>query len=95
MSARQLAVDVLVGLGVGGELLCCLGLAFARDAFDRLHYTAAATTVPPALIAAAVLVEESFTQPGLSALVVALLLLLLNPAVVVATARAGRRGTPL
>jgi multisubunit Na+/H+ antiporter MnhG subunit len=91
VSARHLAVDVLLALGVAGELLCCLGLVLARNAFDRLHYAAAATTVPPLLIAAAVLVEESFTQPGLSALIVALLLFLLNPAVVVATARAGRR----
>jgi multisubunit Na+/H+ antiporter MnhG subunit len=93
VSARLLAVDVLVALGVAGELVCCLGLVLARDAFDRLHYAGAASTLPPLLIAAAVLVEESFTQPGLSALVVALLLLLLNSAVVVATARAGRRGT--
>jgi len=95
VSARPLAVDILVALGVAGELLCCLGLVFARDAFDRLHYAGAASTVPPLLIAAAVLVEESFTQSGLSALVVALLLLLINPAVVVATARAGRGDTPL
>jgi monovalent cation/proton antiporter MnhG/PhaG subunit len=94
MSARQLAVDVLVVLGVAGELLCCLGLVFARDAFDRLHYASAATTVPSFLLAAAVLVEESFTEPGLSALVVALLLLLVNPALLVATARAARGEKP-
>ena len=94
MSARQLAVDVLVALGVAGELLCCLGLVFARDAFDRLHYASAATTVPSFLLAAAVLVEESFTEPGLSALVVALLLLLVNPALLVATAKAGRGEKP-
>src|SRR5207247_4405726 len=91
VTARQLAVDILVALGVAGALLCCLGLVFARDAFDRLHYAAAATTVPSFLLVAAVLVEQSFTQPGLSALVVALFLLLLSPAAVVATARAGRR----
>lgn len=91
MSARQLAVDVLVVLGIAGELVCCLGLVLARNAFDRLHYSAAATTVPALLLAAAVIVEESFTQPGLSALVTALLLLLLNPVLVNATARIGRR----
>lgn len=91
MSARQLAVDVLVILGIAGELVCCLGLVLARNAFDRLHYSGAATTVPPVMLAAAVLVEESFTQPGLSALVTALLLLFLNPVLVNATARIGRR----
>jgi monovalent cation/proton antiporter MnhG/PhaG subunit len=83
-------VDVLVALGVTGELVCCLGLVVARDAFDRLHYVGAATTVPAFLLVAAVLVEESFTQPGLSALVTGLFLLLLNPVLVNATARAGR-----
>ena len=81
---------MLVALGVAGELVCCLGLALARDAFDRLHYAAAATTVPAFLLVAAVLVEESFTQPGLSALVTGIFLLLLNPMLVNATARAGR-----
>jgi multisubunit Na+/H+ antiporter MnhG subunit len=94
VSARELAVDVLVALGVAGELVCCIGLVFARDAFDRLHFVSAATTVPSFLIAAAVLVEESFTSAGLDALVVALLLLLAGPALVIATARAGREGEP-
>ena len=91
MSVRELIVDVLVGAGVAGALVCCAGLVLARDAFDRLHYASAATTVPTLLIVAAVLVEESFTQAGLSAVVVGLFLLLLGPAVVVSTARAGRR----
>ena len=90
MSARPVAVDVLVILGIAGELVCCLGLVLARDAFDKLHYAGAATTVPALLLVAAVLVEESFTQPGLSALVTGLFLLLLNPVLVNATARAGR-----
>ena len=90
MSAHDLTLDVLVGAGVVGELLCCAGLALMRNTFDRLHYTMASTTVPPALIAAAVLVEEGWAQPGINALVIAVALFLINPVVALATARAAR-----
>jgi multisubunit Na+/H+ antiporter MnhG subunit len=90
VTAHDLALDVLVGAGVTGELLCCAGLALMRSTFDRLHYTMASTTVPPLLIAAAVLVEEGWTQPGINALVVAVALYLINPVLALATARAAR-----
>jgi multisubunit Na+/H+ antiporter MnhG subunit len=93
VSASDLAVDVLVALGVGSQLVCCAGLLAARTALDRLHYASAATTLGPVLLAAAVIVEEGFTQPGLNALLVAALLLMLNPVVVHATARVGRLAT--
>jgi multicomponent Na+:H+ antiporter subunit G len=90
MSAQDLVLGVLVGLGVAGELLCCVGLVVMRNVYDRLHYAMAATTVPPFLIAAAVIVEEAWTQPGINALVVAAALFLLNPVLAHATARAAR-----
>jgi len=90
VSARDLVLGVLVGLGVAGELLCCVGLVVMRNVYDRLHYAMAATTVPPFLIAAAVIVEEAWTQPGINALVVAAALFLLNPVLAHATARAAR-----
>jgi multicomponent Na+:H+ antiporter subunit G len=90
VSAHNLVLGVLVGLGVAGELLCCLGLVVMRNVYDRLHYAMAATTVPPLLIAAAVIVEEGWTQPGINAVVVAVALLLINPVLAHATARAAR-----
>lgn len=90
MTLRALAVDVLVGLGVGTELICCLALLVFRDVFDRLHYAMASTSVPPLLIAAAVLVEEGWNSSSINALAVAAFLLLLNPAAAVAIARAAR-----
>jgi multisubunit Na+/H+ antiporter MnhG subunit len=91
MGAGDLAVDVLLGLGVAGELLCVAGVLVMRTTFDRLHYASAATTVPAFLILAAVLVREHVTAGGLEAIVAVALLFLLNPAVVVATAMAARR----
>jgi len=90
VKAHDLVIDVLVALGVGTELLCCIGLVVMRDIYDRLHYALAATTIPPFLLAAAVIVEEDWTQPGINALVVAVALFLLNPILAHATARAAR-----
>jgi multisubunit Na+/H+ antiporter MnhG subunit len=90
VSAHDLAIDVLVGAGVLGELLCCVGLVVARNVFDRLHYVMAATTVPPFLIAAAVVVEEDWTQPGINALLIAAVLFVANPVLATATARTAR-----
>jgi len=94
MSAHDLALDVLVGAAVAGELLCCIGLVVMRDVYDRLHYAMAASAVPPLLVAAAVLVEEDWTQPSINALVIAVALFLVNPVAAHATARAAgsRRG---
>lgn len=84
-------VHVLVWLGVGLQLACCVGLAAMRRPIDRLHYAGAATVVGPALVAAAVCFEEGlFTTNGLNAVAVAVLLALLGGALGVATARAIR-----
>ena len=91
MGAGDLAVDILLGLGVAGELLCVAGVLVMRTTFDRLHYAAAATTVPAFLILAAALVREQVTAGGLQAITAVALLFLLNPAVVLATAMATRR----
>lgn len=91
MGAGDLAVDVLLGLGVAGELLCVAGVLVMRTTFDRLHYASAATTVPAFLILAATLVREHLTAGGLEAIAAVGLLFLLNPAVLLSTAMAARR----
>ena len=91
MSAGDLAVDVLLGLGVAGELLCVAGVLVMRTTFDRLHYAAATTTVPAFLVLAATLVREHVTAGGIEAIAAVGLLFLLNPAVLLATAMAVRR----
>lgn len=91
MGAGDLAVDVLLGLGVAGELLCVAGVLVMRTTFDRLHYAAATTSVPAFLVLAATLVREHVTAGGLQAIATVALLFLLNPAVLLATATAARR----
>jgi multisubunit Na+/H+ antiporter MnhG subunit len=75
LSAHELVIGALVVLGVGSELLCCVGLVVMRDVYDRLHYAIASATVPPFLVAAAVLVEEGWTQPGINAVLIAIVML--------------------
>ena len=91
MSAGDLTVDALLGLGVAGELLCVAGVLVMRTTFDRLHYAAAATSVPAFFILAAALVREHVSAGGLEAIAAVGLLFFLNPAVVIATAMAARR----
>jgi multisubunit Na+/H+ antiporter MnhG subunit len=91
VTAREVAVHVLVWTAVATELVCCIGIVAARDVFARLHYSAAASTLGPVLVAVAIAVEEGVRSvTAAAALVVALFLLLGSPAVTIATARAAR-----
>lgn len=85
-----LAVHVLLALGVAGALLCVVGVAVMRTAYERLHYAAAASTVPAFLILAAVLLREHASSGGLEAIAAVGLLFLLNPILLAATTRAIR-----
>lgn len=87
----NVAVDVLLAVGVTLEIVCCIGVLLARTTYDRLHYASAATTVPAFFVLAAVLVREHLSSGGLQAIVAVALMFLLNPIVVIATARAARR----
>jgi multisubunit Na+/H+ antiporter MnhG subunit len=91
MHAPDLAVDVLLGLGVAAELLCVAGVVVMRTTLDRLHYASAATSVPALLFLAAALVREHMSAGGLQAIAAVGLLFLLNPALVILTARAAWR----
>lgn len=91
MHASDLAVDVLLGFGVAGELLCVAGVLVMRTTFDRLHFAAATTSVPAFLILAATLVREHMSAGGIEAIAAVGFLFLLNPAVLIATAMAARR----
>lgn len=86
----NVVVDVLLTLGVAGELACVAGVALMRTTYDRLHYAAAGTTVPAFFVLAAVLVREHLSSGGLEAIAAVGLMFVLNPILVIATARAAR-----
>jgi monovalent cation/proton antiporter MnhG/PhaG subunit len=87
----NVAVDVLLALGVTLELACCVGVLVMRTPFDRLHYASAGITVPAFLILAAVLIREHLSSGGLEAIAAVAILFLLYPVLLTATARAARR----
>lgn len=64
MTAAQLAALVLLWSGVASELICCLGLWWMRDVFDRLHFAAAATSVGPVLIGVSAAVTGTGSLSG-------------------------------
>jgi monovalent cation/proton antiporter MnhG/PhaG subunit len=87
----NVAVDILLALGVTLELACCIGVLVMRTPFDRLHYASAGITVPAFLILAAVLIREHLSSGGLQAIAAIAILFLLYPVLLTATARAARR----
>ena len=90
MTPRGVVVVVLLIVGVGIELACCVGVLVMRDLYDKLHYTSPATTIGSLAIAAAIVVEESFNQAGIKAALVFLIMLVTNTVLAHATARAAR-----
>ena len=91
MTVRDVLVDVFLVLGVGCQIVCCVGVMAMRTVYDRLHYAAAATTLGPIFIGLAVLIRESVSAGGLETIATVALLFLLNPVLTIATARAAQR----
>jgi monovalent cation/proton antiporter MnhG/PhaG subunit len=90
MTVGDVVVAVLLVLGVGIELVCCLGVLVMGNVYDRLHYTGPAS-FGAVLIAAAVVIREGvLSQIGTKAVLIAAVLLVVSPALVHATARAAR-----
>lgn len=83
----NVAVDVLLAIGVAAQLICVAGLVVMRTTADRLHYVSAGYTVGPFFVLAALLVREQLSQIGLDSLAAVLLLFLFGPVVTHATAR--------
>jgi monovalent cation/proton antiporter MnhG/PhaG subunit len=90
VSVGEVAVIVLLAIGVGSCLLSAAGVLAARDPYDQLHFTGPATVVAPVALAAAVLVEEPLSSAGVKSVLVALIMLVTGPVLVHATARAAR-----
>lgn len=90
MSVGDVFVAVLLVLGVGIELICCLGVLVMRGVYDRLHYTGPAS-FGAVLLAAAIVIREGFlSQISTKAILTAVVLLVVSPALVHVTGRAAR-----
>jgi monovalent cation/proton antiporter MnhG/PhaG subunit len=90
VSVPDIAVGVLLALGVASALMGALGLLASRNPYDQLHFTGPATVIGPVAVAAAVLVEEPLSSAGVKAVLVALIMVGTGPILLHATARAAR-----
>jgi multicomponent Na+:H+ antiporter subunit G len=90
VSVGDVAVAVLLAIGVASTLMSALGLLATRDPYDQLHFTGPATVIAPVAMAAAVLVEEPLSSAGIKAVIIAVILLATGPLLLHATARAAR-----
>jgi monovalent cation/proton antiporter MnhG/PhaG subunit len=89
VSVAEVAVWLLLAIGVAAQLTAVLGVLVAADVYDRLHYTGPASVFGPSCLALAVVIDEGpLSQAGLKSMLVGLLLLALSPVLVHATARA-------
>ena len=90
MNVGDVAVAVLLAVGVASALMGSLGLLSTWNPYDQLHFTGPATVIGPIAIAAAVLVEEPLSSAGIKAVLIALIMLATGPILLHATARAAR-----
>ena len=94
MTLKQVAVAILLTVGVGVQLWSCLGVLVMRNALDRLHFTGPATAIGPVAIAVAIIVRESLSTMGVKAVLVAVILFVTNPVLTHATGRAAHALDP-
>lgn len=90
MTWQTIVAAVLLIVGIGVELLACLGLLVMTDLFDRLHYLGPAAALGPVAVAAAVLFVEGGSTAGIKAILIAAVLVGIGPVLTHATARAAR-----
>lgn len=81
---------VLLAIAIALAVVCSIGLAVMRDAYQRLQFGSPVTTLSMWLILAAVWLEENQWQPRLKSALIALILLVMNGVLSHVTARAIR-----
>ena len=89
MTLRTILTNVFLWLGVGLELISCLGVLVMREAYSRLHFSSPGV-LGAVCIAVAVVIKESFSLVGDNTIAVAVFVLLASPILTHATGRAAR-----
>lgn len=88
--ARQVAVDVLLGLAVLVVFGSSLGILAMRDAASKLHYVAPAAMLAPLLVGLAVLVWSGWSVNAAETWLALLFLVMTGPYLAHATIRVAR-----
>lgn len=90
MSVPDIAVYVLLAIGLLSFLLTALGLVLIKDFYEKVHFLSPGSLIGAIAIPAAVVVHEGVSQAGVKAILIAILLVWANPVISHATVRAGR-----
>lgn len=90
MTNTQIAIDVLLAIGVLCTVLSSLALLLMKDLYERLHYLSPPATVTIICFTAAVIFDKHLSQAGIKAVLIMVVLLAMNAVLTHATARAAR-----
>jgi monovalent cation/proton antiporter MnhG/PhaG subunit len=81
---------VLVWIAVVLAIICAIGVAIVKNAFERLHFSSTVTSFSASLIALAVWIADPVWQSKIKVTLIALVLFLMNSILSHSTARAIR-----
>ncbi len=87
---HALIASVLVWIAVGLAIVCAIGMAIMKTAFERLHFSAIVASLCAGLIVLGVWLDDPNWQARLKGLCIAILLFVMNGVLSHATARAIR-----
>jgi multisubunit Na+/H+ antiporter MnhG subunit len=90
VTARGIAVDVLLALAVAIVLASSVGLLVMRDVYQKAHYLTPAGLVAPVVVGVAVLVQSGLTLDTAETGLALLFVLISSPILTHATIRAAR-----
>jgi multisubunit Na+/H+ antiporter MnhG subunit len=88
--AREVVVDVLLGLAVAVVLASSVGVLVMRDAATKLHFVTPISIVAALLVGLAVLVQSGFSASSAQTWLAILLMAIASPFLSHATVRAAR-----
>ena len=90
MTAREVIIDILLGLAVLIVFASSVGVLVMRDAYQKLHYVTPIAVVAPVLVGLAVLVKSGFTENSVQTWLAVAFMLAGGPFLTHATIRAAR-----
>lgn len=90
MTKTQIAIDLLLALGVLSTVLSSLALLLVKDLYERLQYLFPPATLTIICFIAAIILDKHLSQAGIKALLIMIVMLPMNAVLTHATARAAR-----
>ena len=90
MTQHPLIIGILLGGAVAIAILCAIGLAIMRDAYQRLHFPTPVVSLSALFIIVAVFLEDNDASSRVKMVIIVLIMFVMNGVLSHATARAVR-----